>query len=641
MIASQANAQLKVGTDPTNIHKSAILELESKKQGLLLPRFDDFTAITALGTPIPDGMIVYKATAADGKAGLYVRKGGVWVLLVASDDDNSWSRKGNDATAGEFIGTNNAIPFSIKGGGVEGIVVDNGYTFLKKLDELTLPNSGVDVVMYDKVSGKVSYRKISETAFSSAINSLNGLTKAAQTLVTAAPAATPNDYRFTNDGDGEHKLTIAAQQGAVGAGGVGAVTAGLLTFTDYQRFDKATKALVIGSFSSTAVAEGLSITAADPAVPGDQPKLVLHAADRTHPGAVTIDAQEFDGLKTFIKKVSGLEDLDIAKTGTFGTGLTVTTGGADIRGASKVTGSLSVLGATGNLSVAGTTNLAGTLDVTGATKLVSTLDVTGASTLASTLNVTGATTLANTLDVAEKATLAKDLQVKQNTQLDGDVTLKSITDGTTTDDVVLLRQNDATGKVVKRKLSASAFKDLTFKADNAGLELAVAQAADVVTISIPVAAPSTPNGLVSNAAQSFAGAKKFGNEVSIQKNVSIGDTTNAATSTLQITGSVAMSITTLTAAGSYTVLPTDNTILVGATGAAIIVLPNANTCSGRIYTIKKIPAAGAANDANIDNDVKITSPGCSLEGGTQLQIYSDWTFYTVQSNGTNWYVIKK
>lgn len=633
MIASQANAQLKVGTDPTNIHKSAILELESKKQGLLLPRFDDFTAITALGAPIPDGMIVYKGAAADGKAGLYVRKGGAWVLLAGTDD--GWSRNGNNATAGEFIGTNNAIPFSIKGGGVEGIVVDNGYTFLKKLDHLTAPNSGVDVVMYDQTTGKVSYRTINETAFSSAINSLNGLTNAAQTLVTA----TPNDYTFTKDATtGEHKLTIAAQQGVVGAGQIGA---GLLTLADYQRFDKATKALVIGSFSSTAVADGLSITAADPAVPGDQPKLVLHPADRTHPGAVTIDAQEFDGLKTFIKKVSGLEDLDIAKTGTFGTGLTVTTGGADVHGDSKVTGSLSVLGANGNLSVAGTSNLAGTLDVTGATKLASTLNVTGATTLTSTLDVTGVTKLANTLDVAEKATLAKDLQVKGNTQLDNTLTLTNIADGAATDNVVLLRQNDATGTVVKRKLSASAFKDLTFKADHAGLDLAVAQDNDEVTISIPIAAPSTPGGLVSNAAQSFAGAKKFGNEVSIQKNVSIGDTTNAATSTLQVTGSVAMSITTLTAAGSYTVLPTDNTILVGANGASTIVLPNATTCTGRIYTIKKIPAAGAADDANIDNDVKITSAGGTLEGGTKLQIYSDWTFYTVQSNGTNWYVIKK
>jgi hypothetical protein len=32
-----ANAQLKVGDNPTNIQKSSILELESTRQGLLLP----------------------------------------------------------------------------------------------------------------------------------------------------------------------------------------------------------------------------------------------------------------------------------------------------------------------------------------------------------------------------------------------------------------------------------------------------------------------------------------------------------------------------------------------------------------------------------------------------------------------------
>ncbi|WP_225155078.1 hypothetical protein, partial [Bradyrhizobium sp. NBAIM08] len=52
-----ANAQLKVGDNPTNIQKSSILELESSRQGLLLPRLADTVAINAL-TP-PDGMIIY------------------------------------------------------------------------------------------------------------------------------------------------------------------------------------------------------------------------------------------------------------------------------------------------------------------------------------------------------------------------------------------------------------------------------------------------------------------------------------------------------------------------------------------------------------------------------------------------------
>ncbi|HWV64806.1 hypothetical protein, partial [Chitinophaga sp.] len=344
------------------------------------------------------------------------------------------------------------------------------------------------------------------------------------------------------------------------------------------------------------------------------PKLILHAADATHPGAVSTGAQSFDGLKTFLQSVTGNEDLSILKKGQFGTGLTVLANGATITGNSTITGNLTLPGTASNLSVGGNSTLAGTLAVTGATQLASTLGVTG------------------------KATLDNDLQVKGNTQLDNNVVLTNIADGTT-QDVVLLR--DATsGNVVKRKLSATAFKDLTFKSDHAGLDLAVAQVADEVTVSIPVASPATTGGLVSNAAQSFAGAKKFGDEVSIRKNVHIGDTSNTGNSTLQVSGSVSMSITTVTAA-TYTVAATDNTILVSTGTACSVVLPDATTCTGRIYTVKKIPAASAPDDTQINNDVQITSAGGTLEGGAKLTIYNDWTFYTIQSNGTNWYVIKK
>ena len=52
-----AQAQLKIGDNPTTIQKSSILELESTRQGLLLPRLTDTAAINLLNPP--DGMIVY------------------------------------------------------------------------------------------------------------------------------------------------------------------------------------------------------------------------------------------------------------------------------------------------------------------------------------------------------------------------------------------------------------------------------------------------------------------------------------------------------------------------------------------------------------------------------------------------------
>ncbi|SEW33190.1 hypothetical protein SAMN04488122_1939 [Chitinophaga arvensicola] len=600
-IASQANAQLKVGKNPTTIEKSAILDLDADKQGLLLPRLLDTLDINGL-TP-PNGMVIFLKKA--GAEGFYVRNHGYWEKMANSSDvASTWSMKGNAATSADFIGTTNSIPFSIRANNVEGIVVKDGYTFLKKLDLTT----GVDVVMVDKTDGKISYRTISESAFSNAINELNGLTATKQKLTTGAAATAggnANDYKFSTSGTDTHVLTIATQDGT------GTVGYGLLSSADFNKFKKAVD-LQINTFATASNAKGLSYDNT-----GTNALLTLHPADATNPGAVSTVAQEFNGLKTFLNTITGNEDLSITKKGTFGTGVIVTTGGATITGDSRVTGKFDVAGAGGNLTVAGTTGLAGTLDVTGATKL------------------------ANTLDVAEKATLAKDLQVKGNTLLDNNLTLTNIADGAATDNVVLLRQG-TTGTVVKRALSSSAFTDLTFATDHAGLDLAVAKdASNKVTISIPIAAPTTPGGLMSNDKQSFAGAKKFGNEVSIQKNVSIGDTTNAATSTLQVAGSLAMTITTLSTAGSYTVKETDNTILVSVNGACTVVLPAATTCTGRIYTVKKIPAAGATDDTNIDNDVKITSAGGTVEGGTQLAIYNDWTFYTIQSNGTNWYVIKK
>ncbi len=69
----QLFAQVKIGTNPTVIAKSSILELESTSQGLLLPRLTDTAAINALNPP--DGTLIYLAGA---NSGLYIRKGGFW-----------------------------------------------------------------------------------------------------------------------------------------------------------------------------------------------------------------------------------------------------------------------------------------------------------------------------------------------------------------------------------------------------------------------------------------------------------------------------------------------------------------------------------------------------------------------------------
>ncbi|HSC36465.1 MAG TPA: hypothetical protein VLD19_01290, partial [Chitinophagaceae bacterium] len=88
--------------------------------------------------------------------------------------------------------------------------------------------------------------------------------------------------------------------------------------------------------------------------------------------------------------------------------------------------------------------------------------------------------------------------------------------------------------------------------------------------------------------------------------------------------------------GNYTVTGADNTILANTTtGAIIITLPDPTNFAGRIYTIKKIGTGG------IDKELTINPAIGNIDGGSSYVIYNDWTYVSLQTDGANWYVIKK
>ncbi|WP_147243367.1 hypothetical protein [Chitinophaga flava] len=552
LLATDTYAQLKVGDHPTKINKASVLELESDRQGLLLPRLKQFSDIDAL-TP-PDGMIVYYDPAPPAPAtdkGLYIRRNGAWEKMANNADANSnWKLTGNDAVAGNFIGTNaGSVPLVLKGQGVDGLIIDNGYAFFKKLDLVT---TGVDVLLVDPTTGKVSRRTISESAFTTAINSLNGDKTAAQTLSTDAA-----DYSFAHDGAGDHKLTIATQDGTK--------TVGLLTKADYLRFDQATKALVITGFNTTPNANGLSITT----IAGN-PSLALHAADATNPGALTATDQNIGGNKTFKNN----------------------------------------------------------------------LIVDGSGTISSGLTVTGATLL------KDDAVINKSLQVGTTSELKGKVTLGSVAAGTATDlDVLML---GTTGEVIKKTLPASAFNpvintinglkgpDVTINNGIQGPDVHFTQdaATQTVTLHIPTATPLTDRGLMSNGDQTFKGNKKLNDDLAVRTKVIVGDTTALANSTLQVAGSVSMNIVNVSA--DHPMTDADNTILVDCSGGdRKVTLLTAVGRKGRVITVKKIGGTLARSLQILPNGAE------RIEDGTDYFIYNDWTFVTLQSDGANWFIIRK
>lgn len=526
------HAQLKIGDNPTTIQKSSILELESTRQGLLLPRLTDTVAINLL-TP-PNGMIIFLSS----DQSLRLRSNGSWVKIadLASATAN-WSLTGNAGTnpATNFIGTidgqplvvrtNNAERLRIDATGNVGIGQANPTAKLNvdgtvKLENLPTGTTELDVLVI-AADGSVSRRTISSSIFDNAIRAINGIQR--QTLsITAAPSLATDTVQIENRvADSTIALYLPVQDGGSGA----AKPYGFLTFPDWQKIQSAIQTITIGAVATVPNINGATI---DSTGMGTR-QITLHPANLTNPGIVTAGAQTFGGPKTFADSVV-------------------------VNGVARLN----------NL----TTNAAS--------------------------------------------------------------------------DTVLVSTN---GVIQKRVVSASAFGNAIrsingnrdsaqgFVFRNQGTDLTVTtNGTDSVFLNVP-SASTTARGVVTTTAQTIGGTKTFQDSVKAGAALLVGATGNA-NSTTQLTGSLSIGIRTITA--STTVTGTDNTVLANTTtGAITLTLPAPTGLTGRIYTIKKIGSGG------IDNALTITPTTATIDGGSNYIIYNDWTFVTIQTDGTNWFIIKK
>jgi hypothetical protein len=128
-------AQVKIGNNPTTLDPNAIVEIESANKGLLLPRL----VLLSPTNPAPltafvNGMFVYNTATADSiSPGLYYSDGIKWIRVSAAAASGTpginWSVLGNSGTTtGNFLGTTDLVPLSIKTNNIERMrLTENGW----------------------------------------------------------------------------------------------------------------------------------------------------------------------------------------------------------------------------------------------------------------------------------------------------------------------------------------------------------------------------------------------------------------------------------------------------------------------------------------------------------------------------------
>ena len=277
-----ASAQLKVGSNTSQINKSSILELESTRQGLLLPRIPGGNLTLAPLNTAPDGMIIYVSDSAS----LFIRKNSLWQRMSADSVGNSanWNILGNAGldSAVNFLGNTDHQPVIFRTNNAERLRITGGGNITVGMNVIPAGTNQVQVMVIDQASGVLMQRTMSEAAFSNAIVSLNGQRDSVQTFRTDSAVTT--DLTITSAA-GVHTFNVPTQDGS------GSVSRGFLSYADWLRFDSSARSQILATaFSGTASSTGLSLS-------GDS--IRLHAADATNPGAVSTTTQTFGGAKNF------------------------------------------------------------------------------------------------------------------------------------------------------------------------------------------------------------------------------------------------------------------------------------------------------------------------------------------------------
>ncbi|MGX5817630.1 hypothetical protein ACWKWU_05510 [Chitinophaga lutea] len=280
-------AQVKIGGDPTKIDENAILELESTRRGLLLPRLTA-TGFTTLNTSttIQDGMLIYlKETSGVYMPGLYVRAGNQWLLVSADvNAGGPWKLDGNDITGAHWLGSKNNQSLRLRTNNTDRFTITGAGEYLFAGVQQNLTEN--DVVLIDG-NGKLWKKPLNITAVSS-LQGISGDLTFGFTVNAAGTGVTASSDNTTK----VVSLDFPVMMGAAGQ------NYGFISLADWQALQSviAADGFSLGALVSEALPDGAKF---EKDAGTGKWVLSLNEASATAPGLVSINSQTFAGAKTF------------------------------------------------------------------------------------------------------------------------------------------------------------------------------------------------------------------------------------------------------------------------------------------------------------------------------------------------------
>lgn len=564
LIMTTVKAQIKIGSAATSLEKSALLELNGTKQGLLLPRLTDTSIINTLSPP--DGMLIYFQPSNNGR-GLYLRKSGYWQRITTdsllSSSLNSWNLAGNTGLTGsEKLGSINASPLNIITNNTNRIVIDaagattiNGNLTLGGSFTLNPAATATDIsALLLNSSNVVVKRNLNAVAFTGAIQSINSLTATTQTLTTTS---TPGSFTFSSTGS-SHTLSIpdadVSTRGFINTGaqsyagnklfsnnlsvsGITTLSPSLNTSDTSFLMINASNQVTKRNFSSFPGIQNLNgltastqtfVTSANQATfafnsSGTTHTLNIPDADASFRGFVNTGIQLFTGNKTFNNNltVSGTTTLSPAVSTSDTSFLMVTPSNTVVKRnlSTLPLGIQSINGLTASAQSLTTSNTAGTLGFS-------------SSLAAHTLTLPDAGIGTRGFINTAAQTFGGDKTFSNNVAVSGITTLSPILNTSDTGFLMINSSNQVTRRNFSSFPGINVLNGLTaasqtFATSFSQNPLAFNSNGSVHTLNLPDA-DATYRGLVNIGTQSFTGNKTFSGNLTVSGTTTLATATNNA-----------------------------------------------------------------------------------------------------------------